>query len=162
MLPKSYVRPAAHRVFSSTLWMPTVSSPHSRRTFSFTAKPRLPPPLTGAAVNELRPAPGSAVDPLKQLAPVSRCPLCVPLPRIPRPNFSPISLTDSVSFGVTCECPTRISSAIDRALPMLKCRYHLNRRNRLTLLPLIRVKIALEDSVVPGPVRVGSAGDERF
>jgi hypothetical protein len=40
--------------------------------------------------------------------------------------------------------------------------YHLNRRNRLTLLPLIRVKIALQDSVVPGPVRIGSAGDERF
>ena len=78
MLPKSYGRPAAHRVLSTPLWIPTVSSPHSRRTFSFTAKPRLPAPLTGAAVNELRPAPGSAVDPLKQLAPVSRCPLSVP------------------------------------------------------------------------------------
>jgi hypothetical protein len=162
MLPKSYGRPAAHRVLSTALWIPTVSSPRSSRIFSFTAKPRLPPPLTPGAVDELRSAPGSAVDPLTQLAAVSRCPLSVPRPRILRRNFSPISVTGSVSFGVRCECSTRISSAIDRALPMLKCRYHLNRRSRLTLLPLIRVKIARQDSVVPGPVRIGSAGDERF
>ena len=119
MLPKSYGRPFAHRVFCSALWIPIVSSPHSRRTFSFTARPRLPAPFTGAAVNELRPAPGSAVNPLKELAAVSPGPLSVPRPRIPRRNFSPISLASSVSFSVTCECSTRMSSAIDGALPMM-------------------------------------------
>ena len=130
---KRYGRPAAHRVLSSTLWIPTASGPHSRGKCSFTAKRRLPAP-TRATVNELRPAPGSAVTPLKQLAGVSRC----PAQRFPFRNsetklFSGFAYR-SVSFGVTCECSTRISSAIDRALPMMQCRYHLNRRKRLTLL----------------------------